>query len=182
MNQKILAWVIGCNRKSDQWCHCATFTAAMQFDEYLQISDITDDPVLTFTPGWPRPQNKEYLRVRAARNSLCLTFTVMRAEVSQRIRVISVCEPERALQWTCIHEPASVVTNGPSSMQIPGGFDKNLLWLWCSESLKMLMFCWLNAWSLKNHLTHPDESQVRSLYSRNDCFPCLFCLKWVQKY
>lgn len=54
------------NWKLDQWCHCATFTAAMQRDENVHISDITDDQVLTFTPGWARLQNKQYLGVWAA--------------------------------------------------------------------------------------------------------------------
>lgn len=108
MNKNILEWVTAYNGKSDQWCHCATFTAATEFLVLQRTTGCIFFASFTFSPGGPGPHNKEYLWVWAALN----------AEGAQRIGVVPDSEPERALRWA---ELTYVMTNGPSRIWTSGG-------------------------------------------------------------
>lgn len=80
------------------WNESLNITGSQMGDVTVQpsFSDITANqgvfPLfpLTFSPGRPRPQNEEYLGAWAA----------LRADGTQRIGVVPVFEPERALRWT----------------------------------------------------------------------------------
>lgn len=166
----------------------------MQLDEYSQIPDITEDQVVTLSPGWARPQNKVCLGVWTAPQTkqfvfnfhghACRGFTEDSGHSSlwtwksSLANAASTCWPP---SWK-MAPAACELWRLPSRLYKESCSDCDALRPWRCCLWAWLTDCWLNAGSLKKHLTHPDESQLRSFHRRKDCFPCLFDLKGVQKY
>lgn len=140
---------------TDEWCHCATFTAAMQFDSHLY--------------SWMTQASKQGV-FKSVSSSSDEAVCVLHGHASRGFTEDS----GHSSLWTWKGSSVDAAsTSRPPFWRRPQQHGKPwrlpvihmLLWLWCSETLKMvfvsLTFGWLNAWSLKKHLTHPDESQVR---------------------
>lgn len=125
----------------------------MQLDENLHISDITDDQVHTFPPGWPRLQNKLYLGVWAAPQMKQFVSNIHGPACS------GVTEDSgHSRLWTWKGEPleapssSTYVKNVALTLRLREPEDV------VYEPDVLLTKCLVS----EKHLTHPDESKTTS--------------------